>query len=124
MNINKSEKCCQMLESYGFGLLFSKVGCAEIYGCCFTKVFLISLPDLFARDFCILLMKMFQLKLSIAERCALNKCKCGIIPSRKKENLCACFYFSEKFCCIAGNILLYLLCRCSGTTALTTQANK
>lgn len=57
MNINKSEKCCQMLESYGFGLLFSKVGCAEIYGCCFTKVFLISLPDLFARDFCILLMK-------------------------------------------------------------------
>lgn len=113
-----------MPESYGFGLLFSKMGCAEIYDFCFSKVLLISLSDLFARDFCVLLMKMFQLKLSIAERCALCKCKCGTIPSRKKEIIHACFYFSEKFCCIAENILLCLLCRCSNNTALTIQAKK
>lgn len=107
----KREKYCQMPESYGFCLLFLKVECAEIHDCCFTKVLIISLPDFLAKHFCILLMKVFQLKLSIAERCALNKYKCGTIPSRKKEIIHACFYFSEKFCCRAKNILLCLPCR-------------
>jgi len=45
-------------------------------------------------------MNMFQLKLHVEERCAPNKCKCGTILSRKEKIIRACFYFSEKLCCI------------------------
>lgn len=84
----KSDKYCQMPESYGFGLLFSKVGCAKICDCYFVEQLLTSLPDLIARDFCILLMKIFQLKLEHISLLDLNKCKCGTIPSGKKSCMC------------------------------------
>lgn len=90
----KSEKCCQMPESYGFGLLSLKVGRAEIQDFFFflTKGALISwcfcLSNLFPRDFSILLMKMLQIILSITERCAMNKQKNRTFTSRKKNHTC------------------------------------
>lgn len=70
--------------TWAWFVVFKSVMCGNL--CCF-KVLLISPPDLFARHFCNLLLKMFQLKLSIAERCALNQYKCGTtLLSRLKRN--------------------------------------
>lgn len=70
--------------------------CCYKSDCCFIKILLISLPDLCARDFCIPPVKIFQMKLSMAMRWALNKNQYRTVPSRKIIT-CTCWHISEKF---------------------------
>lgn len=94
--------------------------CCYKFDCCFIKVLLISLPDLCARDFCIPPVKIFQMKLSMAMRWALNKNQYRTVPSRRIIT-CACSHISEKFFYTAKNTVL---CRCSDTIPLQHKPAK
>lgn len=104
----KSGKYCQMHESYGLVLLFYKS---------VTVVLLkySSLQYLCTRDFCIPSVKLFQMKLSMAERRASNKYKYRTTPSRKiiTKLLMKIFSVQRRTYCFADIQI-----------ALTTQANK